>query len=94
MRLQDLGRFKVPGLRNVAITAPYMHNGMFATLAEVVEYYNNPRHFVSKPINIDPELNKPLNLSEEEKYDLVSFLISLTDASFEVRKNHYKKFGR
>jgi cytochrome c peroxidase len=90
---EDLGKFKVSGLRNVAVTAPYMHNGMFATLAEVVEYYNNPRHFVSKPINIDPDLQKPLNLTEEEKYDLVSFLISLTDVSFEVKKDHYRKFG-
>jgi cytochrome c peroxidase len=90
---EDIGRFKVPGLRNVAMTSPYMHNGMFVTLAEVVEYYNNPRGFISKPINMDSTLMKPLGLTAQEKYDLVSFLISLTDVSYEVKKDHYKKFG-
>lgn len=78
----DLGKFKVPGLRNVAITAPYMHNGMFHTLEEVVEYYDNPYEFVSKPINIDTLLAKPLNLSKQEKKDLVEFMKALTDFRF------------
>ena len=52
----DKGKFKTPGLRNIAVTAPYMHNGMFKTLEEVVEYYNNPQKFVSNPINIDEKI--------------------------------------
>ncbi|MFM2392035.1 MAG: hypothetical protein RLZZ546_12 [Bacteroidota bacterium] len=80
--IADMGKFKVPGLRNVAITAPYMHNGMFHTLEEVVEYYDNPYKFISKPINIDTLLAKPLNLTKQEKSDLVEFLKALTDLSF------------
>jgi cytochrome c peroxidase len=78
----DIGKFKVPGLRNVAITAPYMHNGMFKTLEEVVDYYNNPYLTVSHPINIDTLLLQPLHLTEENKKDLVSFLKTLTDPQF------------
>lgn len=79
---QDDGMFKVPGLRNVALTAPYMHNGMFATLREVVEYYNDPDRFVSDSINRDAKLDKPLGLTEDEIDDIVAFLESLTDDRF------------
>jgi len=78
----DKGKFKTPGLRNVAVTAPYMHNGMFKTLEEVVEYYNNPQKFVTNSINIDDALKSPLNLTEKEKKDLVSFLKTLTDKKY------------
>ena len=73
---EDLGKFKVPGLRNVELTAPYMHNGMFETLEEVVEYYNNPDFFVPNHQNRDT-LIKPLNLNNQEKQDLVAFLKTL-----------------
>jgi cytochrome c peroxidase len=79
---EDLGKFKVPGLRNVAVTAPYMHNGMFKTLEEVVEYYNDPRKIVPDAQNSDSLINKPLNLSIQEKKDLVAFLKTLTDKRF------------
>ena len=82
----DKGKFKTPGLRNVAVTAPYMHNGMFKTLEEVVEYYNDPTKFVSDAINIDNDLTSPLNLSEKEKKDLVAFLKTLTDKKFMKKK--------
>ncbi|KXK39147.1 MAG: cytochrome-c peroxidase [Saprospiraceae bacterium] len=78
----DLGKFKVPGLRNVAITAPYMHDGSFKTLRDVIDYYSNPYEFVANPINIDTLLARPLNLSEQEKQDLEAFLLSLTDKRF------------
>jgi cytochrome c peroxidase len=78
----DLGKFKVPGLRNIALTAPYMHNGMHKTLMEVIEYYNEPDKFVKNSINRDSLLNKPLGLSAEEKKDLENFLLSLTDDRF------------
>ena len=81
----DKGKFKTPGLRNIAVTAPYMHNGMFKTLEEVVEYYNNPQKFVPDAVNIDDALKSPLNLSEKEKKDLVSFLKTLTDKKY-IRK--------
>jgi len=78
----DLGKFKTPGLRNIAVTAPYMHNGMFKTLEEVVNYYNDPAAFVPNRINIDSTLMKPLGLSPMEKADLVAFLKTLTDKKF------------
>jgi cytochrome c peroxidase len=78
----DIGKFKTPGLRNIAVTAPYMHNGMFATLEEVIDYYNDSQKFVPDRINIDPSLQKPLGLTEREKKDLVSFLKTLTDQRF------------
>ena len=78
----DIGKFKTPGLRNVAVTAPYMHNGIFKTLEEVVDYYNNPEKFVKQSINIDSTLKKPLGLTDREKKDLVSFLKTLTDKKY------------
>jgi cytochrome c peroxidase len=86
-KTEDIGKFKVPGLRNVAITAPYMHDGSFATLRKVIEYYNNPADFVQKPIGqIDSLLEKPLGMTEDEMQDLESFLHGLTDRQFEQRK--------
>lgn len=76
---EDIGKFKVPGLRNVALTAPYMHNGMFETLEEVIDYYSDPYDFVKEPLNMDSLMIEPLNLSDVEKEDLVNFLHSLTD---------------
>lgn len=78
----DLGRFRVPSLRNVGVTAPYMHNGMFGTLRQVIDYYDNPRKSVKNPINLDTLLQKPLQLSEQEKSDLEAFLHALTDKRF------------
>ncbi len=78
----DKGKFKTPGLRNIGVTAPYMHNGMFKTLEEVVEYYNHPEKFVKDAINIDDDLKQPLGLTEKEKKDLIAFLKTLTDKKY------------
>ena len=75
----DLGKFKVPGLRNVSLTAPYMHDGMLKTLEEVVDYYSNPYDFVEDPINLDTLMIDPLNFTDQQKKDLVNFMHSLTD---------------
>jgi cytochrome c peroxidase len=81
----DDGKFKVPSLRNVELTAPYMHDGRFATLEEVVDFYNSG--VVDNP-NLSPPLRNPpglppgprrLNLSDQEKAALVAFLKTLTD---------------
>jgi len=80
--VEYLGKFKTPGLRNVAVTAPYMHNGIFKTLEEVVNYYNDPGKIVPNPINRDPALSKPLGLNEKEKKSIVAFLKTLTDKKF------------
>ncbi len=72
--------FKTPTLRNVALTAPYMHNGVFKTLEEVVDFYNNGG---GKGIGIAPSNQSlpfdKLNLSVKEKKDIIAFMRSLTD---------------
>lgn len=73
-RVRDVGLFKVPTLRNVAITAPYMHDGSFATLREVVEGYNEVSTAVSQLSDTDI---RPLQLSNDEVDDLVAFLEAL-----------------
>ncbi|MFZ1371087.1 MAG: cytochrome c peroxidase [Ferruginibacter sp.] len=78
----DLGKFKTPGLRNVAVTAPYMHNGMFKTLEEVLDYYNDPKKIVIDPLNIDETLKEPLGLTDREKQDIIIFLRTLTDKKY------------
>lgn len=83
---EDLGSFKVPGLRNIAVTKPYMHNGMFRTLKEVIDYYDRPDKFVPDAVNRDTSLAKPLNLTPQEKKDLEAFLLSLTDYRFLKKK--------
>lgn len=79
----DLGKFKVPGLRNVALTAPYMHNGMFRTLEEVIDFYDEPDEKVTGAINRDT-LITPLKLTDAEEADLKAFLEALTDDRFIV----------
>lgn len=74
----DLGRFKAPVLRNVELTALYMHNGMFSKLEEVIDFYSDPYEFVDSSINLDALMIKPLNFKVEQKQYLVNFLKSLT----------------
>lgn len=74
----DTGKFKVPGLRNVAASAPYMHDGSVATLDDVIDQY--ARGGRGDPTT-DPQI-APLPLSAAESVDLVAFLNALTDASF------------
>lgn len=71
---EDRWKYKTPSLRNVSLTAPYMHNGTIATLQQVVEFYNQGG--IANE-NLDP-LIKPLNLTELEIADLTAFLESLT----------------
>lgn len=79
---EDIGKFKVPGLRNIAMTAPYMHDGSFKTLRAVIDYYDNPHAAMPDGINRDTVLAKPLGLTEMEKQDLEAFLHALTDDRF------------
>lgn len=74
-RVGDVGKFKVPGLRNIAVTAPYMHDGSLPTLEAVIEHYDAGGR--GDPTT-DP-LIKPRSLSDDEKADLLEFLRSLTD---------------
>jgi cytochrome c peroxidase len=83
-RQADLGAFRTPSLRNVEITAPYMHDGSLATLEEVIAFYDaggrpNP--------NLSP-LIRPLFLTDYEKDALVAFLRTLTDPEYEALRLH------
>jgi len=84
----DRGKFKVPTLRNVALTAPYMHDGRFATLEEVVDHYNGSLH---RTRTLDPNLAKHpesgLGLSTEDRAALVAFLKTLTDEPLVAPEN-------
>jgi cytochrome c peroxidase len=87
---EDMGKFKAPSLRNVAVTAPYMHDGSIATLEEVIEHYNaggrtvrsGPNAGVGADSPLRSEFLKPMGLTPQEKRDLVAFLRSLTDSTF------------
>ncbi len=82
-RAEDKGKFRVPSLRNIAATGPYMHDGRFTTLEQVVEHYNTG---VSRSATLDPNLAKHpatgLGLSKADQAALVAFLKTLTDESF------------
>ena len=85
-RALDEGLFKVPSLRNAALTAPYMHDGRFATLEEVVEFYNSgvvAHPNLSPPLRARPPAQGPLrlNLTAAEKAALVAFMKTLTDTA-------------
>ncbi|MBP8822438.1 MAG: c-type cytochrome [Flavobacteriales bacterium] len=80
----DLGSFKTPTLRNIALTAPYMHDGRFQTLAEVLDFYSGGVHHSP---SLDPIMTKPgtgitLGLTPQQKADLIAFLHTLTDEQF------------
>ncbi len=77
---RDKGAFKTPTLRSITATAPYMHDGAFKTLEEVVDFLNNGG---GANANLSP-LVKPLNLTPEEKADLVAFLKALTGEPIKV----------
>ncbi|MDX5481942.1 MAG: cytochrome-c peroxidase [Hymenobacteraceae bacterium] len=87
-RETDKGKFKAPSLRNIALTAPYMHDGRFGTLEEVLDHYNEHMQYSSP--NLDPLIteasNMPngrtLKLTEEEKRKIITFLHTLTDSTF------------
>jgi cytochrome c peroxidase len=86
----DMGKFKAPSLRNIEVTAPYMHDGSIATLAEVIEHYAaGGRNLKKGELAGDGAKNpyksgfiKGFKISEQEKADLLAFLKSLTDTEF------------
>jgi cytochrome c peroxidase len=90
----DLGRMKTPTLRNIQVTGPYMHDGRFKTLDEVIEHYNSG---IKRSASLDPLLTKNnnqarLNLSEQDKADLKAFLLTLTDTTFLNNSQHSNPF--
>ncbi len=80
--LEDIGRFKTPTLRNVAVTGPYMHDGSIETLEEVIDLYDQGGE--DNPM-LDSGI-RPLRLTDQEKADLVEFLKALTSPEYENKK--------
>jgi cytochrome c peroxidase len=81
---RNFGEFKTPSLRNLALTAPYMHNGRLATLRDVVNHYST---LSPDRLHADGEaILRPLRLTEEESRDLVAFLESLQDGGNNYRR--------
>jgi len=76
---RDMGVFKVPLLRNVALTGPYMHDGRFESLEDVIDFYTSG---VQDHRNLDDKLKGSIEFSTQEKDDLISFLNTLTDEVF------------
>jgi len=83
-RRSDAGRFKVPSLRNVILTAPYMHDGRFATLEQVLDHYD---HGMVESATLDKQFRRPsrnpgITLTAQEREEIVAFLHTLTDEEF------------
>jgi cytochrome c peroxidase len=89
-RPEDMGRFRAPSLRNVAVTAPYMHDGSIATLSEVIDHYAAGGRTIASGPNAGVGRDNPLKssflpgfeMSAQERADLIAFLQSLTDEQF------------
>jgi cytochrome c peroxidase len=82
----DYMKFKVPTLRNIEMTYPYMHDGRFISLDQVMDHYAEKRFFTN---NVDPEISNMNKLSPSEKVDLIIFLRTLTDRTFLYDKRFF-----
>lgn len=84
-RQEDKGRFRVATLRNIALTSPYMHDGRFATLREVLDHYSDhiqPSETLSPFLTDHDGNSRLLRLTSQEKTDIIAFLQLLTDSTF------------
>jgi cytochrome c peroxidase len=87
---EDMGKFKAPTLRNIAVTAPYMHDGSIATLSEVLDHYAaggrtiaaGPNKGVGSKNPLKDPLVQGFELSKQQRADVIAFLESLTDEAF------------
>lgn len=75
----DNGKFRIPSLRNVSLTYPYMHDGRFFTLSQVLDHYSNG---IVQSSTLDPSLGTGFNFTAQEKQDIISFLNTLTDQNY------------
>ncbi|RAJ80243.1 cytochrome c peroxidase [Chitinophaga dinghuensis] len=89
---QDQGTFKIPTLKNIALTAPYMHDGRFATLEDVLNHYS---HGIKPGPNTGTQIkNGPINLTDQEQKDIIAFLHTLTDQSLVTDPKYADPFGK
>ncbi|MCG8574451.1 MAG: cytochrome-c peroxidase, partial [Flavobacteriales bacterium] len=90
---KDMGRFKIPTIRNVGVTGPYMHDGRFETLEEVVDFYSEG---LNHSPNIDSRMTRVkqggVHLSEEDKAAVVAYLHCLTDSTFLTKEEFSNPF--
>ncbi len=101
-RPEDMGRFRAPSLRNVALTAPYMHDGSIATLARAVDHYAAGGRLITEgPLAGDGRRNpykdpliSAIRLSPRDRADLVAFLRSLTDLTLTTSPRFANPFGK
>lgn len=82
----DSFKFKVPTLRNIAFTYPYMHDGRYQSLSQVITHYTSLN---TTQKNLAKELQKPLVLTSNQKVDLMAFLLTLTDKHFMFNQNYF-----
>ncbi|MXV38340.1 cytochrome-c peroxidase [Flavobacteriaceae bacterium Ap0902] len=97
---EDVGKFRTPSLRDLLITRPWMHNGLFNDLLGVVNMYNSGMHMLDPSLEqkrqdslypVTDSLMKPLNLSKEERLAVVAFLKSLSGTKFKMRRPEYPR---
>ncbi len=92
-KAEDYGKFRIPSLRNIAATAPYMHDGRFKTLKEVLDFYSEGVH---ASVNVDSKMGFAhrggVHLTEDEKYLIITFLNTLTDSVFLNNPKHSNPF--
>lgn len=81
----DSLKFKIPTLRNIEYTYPYMHDGRFKKLSQVLNHYTNG---IYQSVTLANELRQGINLSSNEKVDLIAFLLTLSDKEFVFNKRH------
>ncbi len=89
--MADIGKFRTPPLRYTQYTMPYMHNGAFFTLAEVVDFYNDGGS--DDPFGTKTDKMKPLGLNDQEKTDLVAFLESMSGKEILVERPKLPPYG-
>jgi cytochrome c peroxidase len=90
----DYGKFKTPSLRNIELTAPYMHDGRFATLEEVLDFYSEGVHDTPFTDNlIQFAYQGGVQLTAEEKAAIIAFLKTLTDPDFENNPAYQDPFS-
>lgn len=84
---KDNGKFKIPGLKNIALTGPYMHDGRFETLADVVDHYSDNiqnHENLHEALKDENGVAKKLNFSQDDKDNLLAFLHTLTDENMAI----------
>ncbi|MEO0898035.1 MAG: cytochrome c peroxidase [Bacteroidota bacterium] len=91
---EDIGRFRIPSLRNIALTAPYMHDGRFKSLEEVLRFYSQE---VNQTINLDSKMfmahPRGVQLSDRQQQQIIAFLHTLTDSVFIHNPAHSSPFN-